>query len=129
MADTFYNPEHDCVWGRIDNKIRCFKGKGEVAEIGKRRRELYNDGKVLYEKYKNSTGEEREKYAEQIHKIANLYKYLKNRERYLITKEYNGKTPEDVTPSKPFSGQYVDIYEPNCPLDNIIPKLTIPTEQ
>ncbi|MGB9736685.1 MAG: hypothetical protein ACPL1H_10725 [bacterium] len=126
MADTYYNPEHDCVWGKIDNKIRCYKGKGEVAELGKKRRELYNEWKALYEKYKNSTGEEREKYAEQIHKIVNLYNYLKHRERYLITKEYKGKTPEDVTPSKPFSGKYVDIYEPDCPLDNILPKLTIP---
>jgi proteasome lid subunit RPN8/RPN11 len=129
MADIYFNPEHDCVWGEIDNKIRCFKGKGEVAEIGKRIREVYNEWEVLYEKYKNSTGEERGKYAEQLKKIVNLYNYLKNKERYLITKEYNGKPPEDVTPSKPFSGQYVDIYVPNCPLDNILPKLIIPTEQ
>ena len=129
ITDAYYNPEHDCVWGKIDNKIRCYKGKGEVAENGKRMRELYNEWEDIYEKYKNSTGEERGKYAEQLNKIANLYNYLKNRERYLITKEYKGVPPEDVTPSKPFSSQYVDIYEPNCPLDNILPKLTIPTEQ
>ena len=127
IENTSFKPEHDCVWGKEDNKIRCYKAKGKVAEIGEKKEEVYDEWVKLYKKYESSTGAKQEKYAQQIKEIKYKYEDLEIKQHDLIRREYNGREYPNITVtcSKPFIGRYIDIYEPNCPLDNILPKLKV----
>ena len=130
-ADAFYKPEHDCIWGEKDNKIYCYKAKGELAELGEKKRKLYDEWDELQKiNYESLTRTEKEKYTQQFIDIRERIGDLRNKQDNLIIKEYSQYTPKiTVTRSNPFIGRYIDIYEPNCPLDNILPGLASPMER
>ncbi len=128
ISDAFHKPKFSCIYGTATNAIECFKTKGELAELGDKAKKLYDEldiyteSKRFFEKYEQYFPYDvKKKILDDYNSIKNNYLNIIERMNNIIKNKFGSGIVYPVHLLTP--NDTVDIYQPDCSLDNILPGL------